>query len=77
MEILSDDFYKLLNLLGFNDLGSSWYANEDDTIRIRLWCNNEAIFWDWRGDGNEYNEVRFKGKIKSDADVGWILERCF
>lgn len=77
MKILSDDFQKLLELLGFKHLGSRWYCNENDTIRIRLWKNNEAIFWDWRGEDSEYNEIRFKGKIFSPADVGWILERCF
>jgi hypothetical protein len=78
MDILSDEFQAILELLGFKHLGSFWYCNEDDSIRIRLWKDNEAIFWDWRGEGNEYNEIRFKGElIHPSPDVAWILRRCF
>lgn len=77
MDILSEKFTQKLNSIGFKHLGSFWFANEDDSIRIRLWSDNEAIFWDWRGEGSEYNEVRFKGQIRTFYDVIWILGRCF
>lgn len=64
--------------LGFKKLGSGWFSNENDNIRIRLWKECEADFWLWRSsiitDGNQ---IHFRGKIFSIEDVKWVLKRCF
>jgi hypothetical protein len=74
MKILSDEFQTELELLGFEHLGSRWYKNGADTIRIRLWKDEEATFWDWVGEP----KVVFIGKLSWGVkDVKWILNRCF
>lgn len=64
-----------LNEIGFNELGSGWYKNKHDTIRLRFWKDNEIDFWLWRG--NDDNQIHFRGKIYTIDDVKWVLERCF
>lgn len=64
--------------LGFEHLGSGWYMNHLDTIRIRFWSNNEVDFWLWRSsDNTNDNQIHFRGKIFSIEEVKWVLERCF
>ena len=72
------EFQDKLQSLGFKKLGSAWFGNEEDSIRIRLWKDNQVDFWLWRSsDDIEDNQIHFRGKIKSIKDVKWILERCF
>lgn len=64
--------------LGFKHLGSGWYGNESDNIRIRFCKNDEIDFWLWRDNVNlDENQIHFRGKIHSIEDVRWVLERCF
>ena len=69
------DGQEKLGLLGFKDLGSGWFRNENDTVRIRLWKDSEVDFWLWRG--NDDNQIHFRGMIHSIEDVKWVLRRCF
>lgn len=72
------DFQNKLIELGFKKLGSGWFGNEFDDIRIRLWKDCEADFWLWRSSENtEENQIHFRGKIFSIEDVKWVLKRCF
>lgn len=70
-----------LATLGFNPIGSGWYSNERDTIRIREWKDNEMDFWEWKyGDTTEDSDnsiLLFRGKIGSIADIKWVLYHCF
>lgn len=69
------DAQEKLGLLGFKKLGSGWFGNENDNIRIRLWKDSEVDFWLWRGHND--NQIHFRGKIHSIEDVKWVLNRCF
>ena len=72
------DFQNQLTELGFKKLGSGWYGNEFDDIRIRLWKDCEVDFWLWISSVNtDDNQIHFRGKIYSIDDVKWVLERCF
>jgi len=62
---------KQIDSLGYIDLGSGWYQNEDDTIRIRLWRKDELDIWKWRG--NDDNQIVFRGTIKKLKDFEYIL----
>lgn len=64
-----------LTTLGFKKLGSGWFGNKNDDIRIRLWKDSVVDFWLWRG--NDDNQIHFRGKIHSIEDVKWVLKRCF
>ena len=57
--------------LGYNHLGSQWYSNEDDTMRIRLWRKDELDIWKWRG--NDDNQIIFRGTITKVKDFEYIL----
>jgi len=72
------DFQNKLSELGFKKLGSGWFGNENDDIRIRLWKDYEVDFWLWRNsDNTDDNQIHFRGKVFSIEDVKWVLERCF
>lgn len=74
----SIEFIEQLGELGFKDLGSLWFGNKHNTIRIRIWNHNEIIFWSWGSSvDTELNEIRFIGKIYDISDVVWVLNRCF
>ncbi len=72
------DYKTELPKLGFKPLGSGWYGNERDDVRIRVWHDFEVDFWLWRSssDTND-NQIHFRGKIHSIEDIKWVLERCF
>lgn len=69
------DFKNKLAELGFKHIGSAWFENENNTIRLRLWTDCEITFWLWRGGDD--NEILFRGKIYTIEEVKWVLERCF
>ncbi|MCB0444159.1 MAG: hypothetical protein KDC68_00605 [Gelidibacter sp.] len=72
------DFQNQLCELGFKKLGSGWFGNEDDNIRIRLWKDCEVDFWLWKSSENaDDNQIHFRGKVFSINEVKWVLERCF
>lgn len=76
--LFNENFYNQLLTLGFKKLGSGWFGNESDSIRIRLWKDNEIDFWLWRSSDNpDDNQIHFRGKIFSIEEVKWVLERCF
>ena len=79
ISLLSDiEFQEKLNGLGFKKLGSGWFGNEIDDIRIRLWKNCEVDFWLWRNSENTNdNQILFRGKIFNIDDVKWVLSHCF
>ncbi len=62
---------KQIDSLGYIHLGSGWYQNEDDTMRIRLWRKDELDIWKWRG--NDDNQIVFRGTIKKLKDFDFIL----
>ena len=78
-QILNNEhFQNQLIELGFKKLGSGWFGNESDDIRIRLWKDNEIDFWSWESSKNtEDNQIHFRGKIYSIEEVKWVLEHCF
>ena len=43
--LLNTDFRNELIELGYKDIGSAWFENKDNTIRIRLWKDREVTFW--------------------------------
>ena len=72
------EFQNELQSLGFKKLGSGWFGNENDSIRIRLWKNCQVDFWLWRSSENtDDNQIHFRGLINSIEDVKWVLDRCF
>jgi len=72
------DFQNQICELGFKKLGSGWYGNELDDIRIRFWKDCEVDFWLWRSsEDTDDNQIHFRGTIFSIDDVKWVLERCF
>ena len=72
------DFQNQLCELGFKKLGSGWFGNENDNIRIRLWKDCDVDFWLWRcSENTDDNQIYFRGKVFSIEDVKWVLERCF
>jgi hypothetical protein len=46
--IQDEDFKNKLVELGFKDLGSGWFENEDNYIRIRIWKEYSVDFWLWK-----------------------------
>jgi hypothetical protein len=66
-----------LKSIGFIHGNAGWYSNNDDTIRIRMWTNDEIFFWSWDNNFEEYCEIHFSGKIYNIEEVKWVLERCF
>lgn len=62
---------KQIDSLGYIHLGSGWYQNEDDTVRIRLWRKDELDIWKWRG--NDDSQIVFRGTITKLKDFEFIL----
>lgn len=73
--IWTEEFKQQLSDIGFLHIGSGWYRNEYDNIRIRLWTKNEIDFHKWWSDDD--NQVFFRGKILNFDEVKWVLNRCF
>lgn len=73
--IWTKEFKDQLKEIGFLHIGSGWYHNEYDNIRIRLWTKNEIDFHKWWSDDD--NQVFFRGKILTFNEVKWVLNRCF
>ena len=75
MGLFSDAFKNQLEELGFRHIGSAWYSNDNNDIKLRLWKDSEITFWKWHGldDG----EIKFRGKIYTIEEVSWVLNRCF
>ena len=73
--IQDEDFKNKLVELGFKDLGSGWFENEDNYIRIRIWKEYSVDFWLWKN--KEDNQIHFRGDIYCIDDVRWVLKRCF
>lgn len=61
--------------IGFKPLGSDWFGNEGDTIRVRLW-RGEIDVWNWWGVEHK-NEIVFRGKLKNIDELKFILKACF
>ena len=59
--------------LGFTHLGSRWWKNEDDSIRIRQWKGNEIDIYRWIND--EDNQIHFRGVLIDINELKWVLER--
>ena len=68
------DLQTALKKIGFEPIGSGWYENKEQRIKIRLWLNCEIDFWRARYDDNE---LRFRGQINTFNDVLFVLDRCF
>jgi len=67
-----------LKRLCFKSLGSGWYANDEGSIRLRLWKSSEIDFWRFRSEiDDDENELRFRGKIHNLDEIEWVLDRCF
>ena len=62
---------KQIESLDYIELGSGWYSNEDDTMRIRLWRKDELDIYKWRG--NDDSQIIFRGTIKKIKDFELIL----
>lgn len=60
--------------LGFTHLGSRWFKNADDTIRIRQWKLFDIDIWDWK-DIEEERMIIFRGKLTEISEVQWVLDR--
>ncbi len=63
-----------VELLGFNHLGSRWFKNTDDTIRIRQWKDFEIDIWDWKAIEEE-RMIVFRGKLINSEEINWVLTR--
>lgn len=66
----------VLETSGFTHIGSLWFRNDDDSIRIRLWKDNEVDFWKW-SPSEDYQYLVFRGKVFDKLDLVWVLDRCF
>lgn len=64
-----------LKLIGFKKIGSGWFRNSDDTIRIKVWKDFEMDFWLHHSQSDR--ELRFRGRIFNMEGVVWVLDRCF
>ena len=62
---------KQIESLDYVELGSGWYSNSDDTMRIRLWRKDELDIYKWRGDN--HNQIVFRGTITKIKDFQHIL----
>ena len=74
----NEAFKEYLVSIGFEHIGSAWWMNEDNTIRIRVWKDRQVDIWLWRNNVDQSaNEIRYRGEIWNFEDVKWILDRCF
>ena len=62
---------KQIESLDYAEIGSGWYSNDDDTMRIRLWRKDELDIYKWRG--NDDNQILFRGTISKIKDFKYIL----
>ena len=62
---------KQITDLGYNHIGSGWYNNEDDTMRIRLWRKDELDIYKWRG--NDDSQIVFRGTLTKVKDFKLVL----
>ena len=60
--------------LGFTNLGSRWFKNADDTIRIRQWRDFQIDIWEWK-DIEDERMILFRGKLTEPSEIQWILDR--
>lgn len=60
--------------LGFTYLGSRWFKNADDTIRIRQWKDFSVDIWNWK-DIEEECMIVFRGRLMNQLDFKWVLNR--
>ena len=60
--------------LGFTHLGSRWFKNADDTIRVRQWKGFEIDIWEWKEIEDE-RMIVFRGKLTEISEIQWILDR--
>lgn len=60
--------------LGFTHLGSRWFKNADDTVRIRQWRDFQVDIWDWK-DIEEEQMIIFRGKLNEISELKWVLSK--
>lgn len=60
--------------LGFTHLGSRWFKNIDDSIRVRQWRDNEIDIWSWKLIEDE-RQIVFRGKLNNVEEIRWILDK--
>ena len=64
-----------LRLSGFNPIGSLWFSNEDDSIRIRKWKDNELDIYRWVSGFD--NQIVFRGYVNNQSELNDVLKYCF
>jgi hypothetical protein len=60
--------------LDFIHLGSRWWRNKSDTIRLRQWKDDEIDVYKWGIRENEQFKV-FQGRLATIEEIQWVLDR--
>jgi hypothetical protein len=60
--------------LKFSHLGSRWWKNNNDTIRLRQWKDNEIDIWRWGISEDKQNKV-FQGTLMNIEEIQRELDR--
>ncbi len=60
--------------LDFTHLGSRWWKNEDDSIRLRQWKGDEIDIWRWGIRESEQFKV-FQGTLVNIGEIKWVLDK--
>lgn len=64
---------KQIEGMDYIHLGSGWYSNDDDSMRIRLWRNNELDIWKWDNHRPDTNQIVFRGTLTKIKDFKLVI----